>query len=51
MKEKLKNELFHIIHSTIWHINEKREIKNKILILDKEIWDSIEKIELDSSSW
>lgn len=43
----LKTELFHIVHSAIWHINEKREAENKIIILDKEIWYSIQKIKLD----
>lgn len=44
MDEELKHELFHIIHSAIWHINEERVRENEILILDREIWNSIQKI-------
>jgi hypothetical protein len=47
MNERLGYELFHIVHSTIWNVNEKRNAENKILILDKEIWDAIQEVKLD----
>lgn len=33
----VEGELFHIIHSALWKINERRSEDNKIEILDREI--------------
>ena len=44
-KSYVKGELFHIIHSAIFKINEKRAEKDKIKVLDKEIGEAIDFLE------
>lgn len=39
-----EDELFHIVHSAIWYINEKRSYKDKIQVLDREIGEAIKEL-------
>ena len=43
-EHKYEHELFHIIHSKIWKINESRTKDNKIVILDSDIYEMVSKI-------